>query len=134
VDAGHRVVLTRTEVIPGTPAGYVVFGSRLLDEDRETGRHFVAAFVRAARQFNQGPTDRNVDIISRHTGIEPELLRRACWSTMRNDGGLQAEQVLAFEEWALRKGHIGRIVEIDELWDSWFTESFRNESADAGGR
>lgn len=134
VDAGHRVVLTRSEVIPGTNSGYMVFGSRLLVDDRDLGRRFVAAFVRASRQFNEGPTERNMDIISRHTGIEPETLRRACWATMRNDGGIQTRQLLDFERWALEKGYIGRVLEIDELWDPWFTESFRSGSADARGR
>lgn len=134
VDAGHRVILTRTEVIPGTQAGYMVFGSRLLDDDRELGRRFVAAFVRASRQFNEGPTDRNVGILERHTGIDPGTLKRVCWATMREDGGIQTQQVLDFQRWALGKGHIKRIMEIDELWDPWFTELFRNDRAAAGGR
>ncbi|HET9333420.1 MAG TPA: ABC transporter substrate-binding protein [Gemmatimonadota bacterium] len=134
VDAGHRLVLTRSEIIPGTQSGFMVFGSRLLEDDRELGRRFVAAFVRASRQFNEGPTPRNIEILSRDTGIDVETLKRACWATMRNDGGIQTEQVLAFQRWALAKGHIERVVDIDELWDPWFTEPFRNESADAGGR
>lgn len=134
VDAGHRVVLTRSEVIPGAQSSFLVFGSRLLEEDRDTGRHFAAAYVRAARQFNQGPTDRNVEILERNTEIDAETLRRACWSTMRNDGGIQEEQILDFQRWALRKGHIERVVEIDELWDPWFTEPIRNDSASGRGR
>jgi ABC-type nitrate/sulfonate/bicarbonate transport system substrate-binding protein len=134
VDAGHRVVLTRSEIVPGVQTGYMVFGSRFLDADRELGRRFVAAFVRSSRQYNQGPTDRNVEIVSRHTGIDPETLKRACWATMRNDGGIEAQEVLEFQRWALGKGHIRRIVEIDELWDPWFTERFRNGPAAAVGR
>lgn len=134
VDAGHRVVLTRSEVIPGAQSSFMVFGSRLLEEDRETGRRFAAAFVRAARQFNEGPTDRNVEILERNTEIDRETLRRACWSTMRNDGGIQEEQILDFQRWALQKGHIKRVVEIEELWDPWFTEPFRSDHAPESGR
>ena len=53
---------------------------------------------------------------------------------MRDDGGIQEEQILDFQRWALRRGYIHRIVEIDELWDPWFTESFRDERAAAGAR
>ena len=134
VDAGHRVILTRTEVIPGAQASYMVFGAQFLDEDRDLGRRFAAAFVRAARQFNEGPTDRNVEILERNTEIDAGTLRRACWATMRDDGGIQEEQTLDFQRWALRRGHIKRIVPIDELYDPWFTEPFRNPRASADSR
>jgi NitT/TauT family transport system substrate-binding protein len=131
VDAGHRVILTRTEVVPGSQASFMVYGSRFLDQDRNLGRRFAAAFVRAARQFNEGPTDRNVEILERNTGIDPATLRRACWAIMREDGGIQEQQILDFQRWALRRGHIDRIVPMDELYDPWFTEAFRNPRVSA---
>ena len=134
VDAGHRVILTRTEVVPRRQASYMVYGSRFLEEDRDLGRRFAAAFVRAARRFNEGPTDRNVEILERNTGIDAGTLRKACWAMMRDDGGIQEQQTLDFQRWALRKGHIKRIVEIEELWDPWFTESFRTITPPVGGR
>jgi NitT/TauT family transport system substrate-binding protein len=133
VDAGHRVILTRTEVIPGAQASFLVYGSRLLEDDRDLGRRFAAAFVRSARQFNEGPTERNLDIISRNTGIDRDTLKRACWARMRDDGGIQEEQVLDFQRWALRRGHIRHVVEIEDLWDPWFTEPFRDGSGSRGG-
>jgi len=108
-----------------------VYGSRFLDQDRDLGRRFAAAFVRAARQFNEGPTDRNVEILERNTGIDPATLRRACWAIMREDGGIQEQQILDFQRWALRRGHIDRIVPMDELYDPWFTEAFRNPRVSA---
>ena len=122
VDAGHRVVLTRTEVIPDFQSSYLVYGSRLLDEDRETGRRFMSAFLRSVRQFNEGPTDRNVEIAEKFTGLSPEELRRVCWPVMRPAGELRLPQILAFQRWALDHGLMQRIVGLDELRDPWFTE------------
>lgn len=133
-EAGHPVVLRVNEVLPDLQSSTLVFGSRLLDEDRETGRRFVAAYVRAARQLNQGPTPRNVEIAGGFTRLDAETLKRMCWPTMREDGRIETERILEYQRWALGKGHIERIVGIDELFDPYFTEALRNERAAGGGR
>lgn len=131
VAAGHRVVLTRTEVIPDFQSSYLVYGSRLLDEDRETGRRFMSAFLRSVRQFNEGPTERNIEIAREFTDLSPEELRRVCWPVMRPDGEIRPPQVLAFQRWAQDHDLIARIVEVDELWDASFTRAVLGAPGDA---
>jgi NitT/TauT family transport system substrate-binding protein len=132
IEDGHRVVTYVNEVTPNLQASVIVFGTRLLDEDRETGRRFLAAYYRGVQRLNEGPTPRNVELASRITELDPEILRRLCWPTAREDGGIEAEAILDYERWALRKGHIARVVEIDELWDPWFTEPLRNATPGTG--
>ena len=123
VDAGHRVVLTRTEVIPDFQSSYLVYGSRLLNEGRETGRRFMSAYLRAVQQFNEGPTDRNVEIAEKFTDLTPEELRRVCWPVLRPHGEIVAPQILAFQRWALDHDLITRVVDVDELEDPWFRQA-----------
>lgn len=129
VEDGHRVVVRVNDIVPDLQASVIVFGTRLLDEDREAGRRFLAAYFRGVQRFNEGPTPRNVALASRVTGLDPETLRRVCWPAEREDGQIEEQGILDFERWALRKGHVSRLVEIDELYDPWFTEPLQNAAS-----
>lgn len=133
VEEGHQAVLMVDDVVPDLQYSILAFGSRLLEEEREAGRRFVAAYLRAVRQFNEGPTPRNVEIASEFTGLDPETVRRVCWPPIREDGRIEEETLLAYQRWALEKGLIDRIVDIEELWDPYFTAGLR-ESAPTDGR
>lgn len=134
VEEGHRVVLTANDVVPDQQYSVVAFGPRLLDEDREAGRRFISAYLRAVRQFNEGPTPRNVELAGEFTGLDEETLRRVCWPKIREDGGIDEEATLEFQLWALGKGYIDRVIEFEELWDPYFTETFASDRAAAGER
>lgn len=131
VEEGHRLALPVGEVLDDFQYTMLAFGPRLLDEEREAGRAFVAGYLRAVRQFNEGPTPRNLEIASMHTGIDEATLKKMCWPTIREDGGIQTESIMEFQRWALERGHIGRIVAIDEFWDPEFTTAFRERQAAA---
>jgi NitT/TauT family transport system substrate-binding protein len=92
----------------------------LLDQDPEAGKRFMTAYLKAVRQYNQGKTERNLDILAKHTELDRELLRRACWPVMRDDGQVNLQSLIEFQSWAQTKGLIDRPVTADQLWDASF--------------
>jgi NitT/TauT family transport system substrate-binding protein len=129
-EEGHRIVTPVGEVLDGFQWTMLAFGPRLLDDDREAGRRFVAGYLRAVRQFNEGPTPRNLELASMNTGLDIETLKKMCWPMIRADGSIEQESILEFQRWALERGHIRRIVEIEELWDPYFTTAYRDRGAE----
>lgn len=134
VEAGHRLAMPVGEVLDQFQYNMLAFGPRLLDEDRDAGRRFVAGYLRSVRQFNEGPTPRNLELASRTTGLDVETLKKMCWPTIREDGGIEKESILVYQRWALKRGLTNRIVSIDEFWDPYFTEAYHDPHAGAGGR
>jgi len=110
------------EVIPGTQWSAVLYGRALLDERPEVGERFLVAYLLGVRQFNEGKTPRNLDILTRRTGLDEELLKAACWAPIRDDGRVDAESLLEYQEWAVSRGIAKRVLSEDELADHRFAE------------
>ena len=120
---GHAVIwMPAQQVIPDFQLGMILYGPTLLDENPEAGRRFMVAYFEAVQRYNQGKTDRNVEILAKYTRLDQELLRQACWVPMREDGQINLQSVLDFQVWALKKGFIDRTVTEDEFWDPSFVE------------
>jgi hypothetical protein len=82
----------------------------------------MVAYLKAVQQFNKGKTARNVEILSKHTGLDAELLQRACWPTISSDGQIDFESLLNFQRWAMKKGLLDSLVTKERLSDLSFAE------------
>jgi NitT/TauT family transport system substrate-binding protein len=123
LDAGHAVMWKPIQhVVPGCQFGVILFGPNLLDKSPETGKRFMAAYVKAVQQYNQGKTKRNLEILAAHTGLDPGLLTRACWPSFRADGRINPESVLDFQAWAVEKGYLDRSITPEQFWDPRFVD------------
>ena len=58
------------------------------------------AYLKGVRQYNQGKTDRNVEILAKYTEMKPEEVKQSCWIPMRSDGMIDPSRV----ESAFRNG------------------------------
>lgn len=123
LEAGHAVVWTPAQqVIPDFQTSVMVYGPTLLDENPDAGRRFMIAYLKAVRQYNQGKTERNLEILAKHTGLDRELLTQACWSSFRDDGQINVQSVLDFQAWAVEKGYLDSLVTEGQFWDPSFVE------------
>ena len=123
LDAGHaRRWIAGSEVLPDFQLSYFTFGPTLLDERPEVGERFLAAYLDGVRRLRRGKTEENLRILAEGTGQEPELLRRACWPTFRDDGGLSEASLRAFQAWLVDVGMLDRVLDSEEYWDSRFLE------------
>lgn len=108
------------DLVPGFQSGVILYGPALLDEDREVGTRFLVGYLRGIRRYNEGKTDRNVEIVAEATDLDQDLVRDACWITMRDDGEIDVESLIGYQRWALREGLIDRTVAPEEFWDPSF--------------
>ncbi len=111
-----------TEVIPDGSWSVVVFADRLLRRDPELGRRFMAAYLRGVHQYNQGKTDRNVEIISRFTELDPAVVRKSCWMPISPDGQIHPAGIDSYLDWAHRRGFLNTVTPESKYWDPSFVE------------
>lgn len=117
-----QVWKTREEISPGAQLATLWYGPSLTQVNRQAGNRFMVAYLNAVRQYNEGKTERNVELMSEFTQLEPEEARAMCWQVFRPDGTMNLESILDFQNWAVENGLMDSIVPIDEFWDDSFIE------------
>jgi len=110
------------DVMPDMQYSLIVYGRRLLEEEPELGRRFMVAYLRGIRQLNQGKTERNLEILETATGFDREELRRLCWPSFRDDGGINAESLIEFQRWAVDRNLIDVPVAEQQFWEPSFID------------
>ena len=110
------------EIVPGGQLASVIYGSNLLQKNREAGRRFMMAYLRGVRQYNLGKTPRNVEIVSKETRLDSGLVRDACWESIRPDGRINVESVLEYQRWAVRRKVLDAVLPPEKFWDPSFLE------------
>ncbi len=114
-----QVILAGQDVLPNGQLSVFVYAPRLL-KDADLGLRLAQAYLEGVRQFQQGPTDRNVAILARYTRLEPELLKKVCWPYIPADGSANLDSMLEFEKWAASQGWVDKMVEVKDFWDGRF--------------
>lgn len=117
-----QVWMPAAEVLPDFHFAYVVFGPTILEGSPDAGRRFMVAYLRAVQQYSEGKTERNLEILNKHTGLDRELLLRACWPAIRTDGWINPDSVLEFQAWAIEEGFLDNSVTEEQFWDPTFVE------------
>lgn len=110
------------EWVPGEQQGTVVYGPNLLQSNPDAGRHFMVAYLRGVRQYNEGKTERNLEIMAEFSGLDKEFLQAACWFYIYDDGHVNVQSLLDFQEWAVQKGYLDSVVHEDQLYDPSFID------------
>jgi NitT/TauT family transport system substrate-binding protein len=109
------------ECIPDFEYGVVLYGPSFLTKDPEAGNRFMLAYLKGVQQYNQGKTDRNIEILSKYTELDADILNAACWPSVRLDGSINLKSILDFQKWALGKGYISSVITSEQLWDPQFS-------------
>jgi NitT/TauT family transport system substrate-binding protein len=118
---GAGTVWIRAEdVAPNETFGYVFFGRNLLERDRDAGRRFMMAYREAVARYLEGKTPRNVDILTAAIGEDRELVKNACWTSMRPDSRIDTAAMMDFQKWAQGRGLVTTLASVAQLWDSTF--------------
>jgi NitT/TauT family transport system substrate-binding protein len=118
------VIATPEEFSPGHQSAFVLFGQRLLHDDPELGRRVMRAYIRGLRQWDEGATDRNVELLARYTKLPPEIIRGICWTTTRDDGRIDPRDVQPFLDWALEQGYLD-----EPITAAWWNPDFIDAAA-----
>ncbi len=121
-NAGGVIWKPVRQYLPNFPLSVIVYGPNLLEKNPEAGKRFMVAFLKAVQQYNQGKTDRNVEIIAKNTQLKPEDVKSFCWQSIKPDGSVDIQQIQDFQNWAIAKGYLDKGVTNDQLWDGQFID------------
>jgi len=128
------LAVSAASVVPNLQWAGLAFGKRLLDTDRDVGWHFMVAYLNAVRQYNQGKTDRNVAILAEATTLPIDVVRDSCWNSIRNDGMIDLQSILQFEQWAKDRGFLDEVLPPERFWEPHFVDAARRALASGTGR
>lgn len=122
-----NILTPYAEIVPNMSLGTVIFGPSILEDNPDAGVRFMVAYLKAVEQFNQGKTDRNVEIIANFTQLDPETIKASCWASYKPDGSIDEETAMAFMEWAVEKGYANGPLEFEQFWTSDFIDAAANQ-------
>lgn len=117
---GHVAYVNANEVVPDLQFATLIFGSRLLEERREAGRRFIAAYVRGVQRYREGKTARNVEILSSIMRLTEDELERACWPAVNEDAEVEVATLQDFQRWGVEQGLVDRVLAPEEYYDPSF--------------
>ena len=120
---GYAVTLESfSRLIPGFEYGFVMFGPSILKDNPEAGKKFMVAYLKGARQYMQGKTERNLEIAQKYLEMDRETLLQTPFSPVQTDGTVHAQDVLDFQDWAYDSGLVDKKVTIEQLVDTSFAD------------
>jgi len=125
--AANDVTLWRSmqDVAPGFQYTVVLYGPTLLKTHRDVGQRFMSAYLEAIRRFDQGKTPRNLELVASATGLDHNLLSRACWPTVRANAAVNTAGALEFQSWAGDRGLVDRQLPLTSFYDPSFSDTAR---------
>ena len=124
---GHTLLAGAKELLPGAHLAVVLYGTTFLGEKREVGMRFMKAYLDAVRLYNAGPTPRNVGIVSGRLGLDSGALKQMCWPSTREDGGINAQSLVDYQDWAVKTGSLARVIPTSQLVDTAFAARARRD-------
>ncbi|MBN2549024.1 MAG: ABC transporter substrate-binding protein [Anaerolineales bacterium] len=125
LEDGHSFSWMPSEqVLPGYHFTFIAYSDRFRSQSPDVGRRFMVAYLKALRQYNQGKTERNLEILAQATSLERQFLLDSCWGAIRPDGYMSVEDVLSFQDWAIAKGLLDQApLTAEQIWDPTFVEA-----------
>jgi NitT/TauT family transport system substrate-binding protein len=121
--SGYTAVWEGVEqVLPNLQFSVNIYGPNFLDKNPELGKKYMIAYLKGVRQYNEGKTDRNVEILAKYTQLTPEEVKQTCWIPMRSDGMIDITGMDAFQDWAIAKGYLVSKIPTEKLLDMSFAQ------------
>lgn len=111
------VLMPAADIMPGYPLGILSFGPNLLNAKDDRGQRFLRAYLQGIRQYNEGKTARNVEIVTEFSKLDPDLVQAVCWPVFAADGQLDATAIAGYSAWAVHQGLADQALTPAEFWE-----------------
>ncbi|MEZ4726596.1 MAG: ABC transporter substrate-binding protein [Caldilineaceae bacterium] len=108
-------------VVPDLTVSMIVFGAKPL-ANPDLGERFAVAYLKAVRQYAEGKTPRNIELVAQHTKLDPALVEQICWTKIPPDGKINFDWITAYQSWLQAQDLLDGEVTVDALVDSHFAE------------
>ncbi len=112
---------------PNAQYAVLWFGPSITTNNPDAGNRFMTAYLKAVRQYNEGKTEQNVNLMAEFTKSTPEEASASCWQSFTQDGHINLDFIQDFQQWAVDKGYADRVMESDEYWDGSYLEYARQQ-------
>lgn len=107
---------------PNYQLSHIFFGDTLLQADPGIGGRFLAAYLRAAREFAAGATPDYLRKFAAAQAGDADKLLTACRETFTLTGEVDLNSVRLLTEWAYRRKYLPRPLEPAQVVDTRFLE------------
>ncbi len=121
-DGYASILIGSEEVVGDYQTSLLAFGKNLLKDRPDIGVRFLAAYLKGVDQYNEGKTERNLQILSDATGESEELLNNACWLSINKDGWIVFSAIDNFQQWSIEMGYMEKKITEEHFWDPGFLE------------
>lgn len=109
------------DVFPDTPMTLLIFGKNIREKNPALAVKFMAAYLKGCRQYQQGKTQRNLEIFKKYLNIDESLLRRFVWPTVAPDSIFSCRDFLnGYQEWLLKKKYLAARIDVEKMIDASF--------------
>lgn len=109
-------------VLPGSQITLLTFGPNMMGANADVGKRFMVAYLKGVRKFNEGKTDENVKIMNKYLKMDEAFLKKMCWSSIRNDGMVNVDSMMQFQQWAQDKKLVDKPVTREQMFDPTFVQ------------
>lgn len=111
------------DIFPDSPYIFMIYGEKLLVKNQDLGVRFMAAWLKGFKQYSEGKTGRNMEIIKKYTDLDEETQRKIDWVTINPDGIYNCSALLNnYQEWLIDGHFIDKKVSVDSMVDTTFLE------------
>lgn len=69
----------------------------------------------------------------KHTGLERDLLKQMCWQPIHNDGRVNLDTIVDYQNWAVKQGQLDKPATIEQFWDPSYID-YANKVLGSGGK
>jgi NitT/TauT family transport system substrate-binding protein len=117
-----------SEVIPNDQVSVVMFSSSFADSRNEVAKRFTKAWLRGVRDYEAARTkgtDREdvITIFQEHNVLRDRALYDVVpWPAVNPDGRVNAEAIMAAQDWFAAHGYVPRKVDLSQVIDNQFAE------------
>jgi ABC-type nitrate/sulfonate/bicarbonate transport system substrate-binding protein len=117
IQSGYVELLSRAEDVVGPyQISVLAFGARLIDENPDLGARFLAAYLKGVRKYNEGKTEENLELLAEKTGDDIDLLRDACWISIGEDGWIDFDEVIPFQQFSVNMEQLDEPITEEQFW------------------
>lgn len=120
---GVKIWLGFESILPDHTLSSIVFGKLFTEENPEAGVRWMRAYQRSVEQYNEGLTDRNIEIMAKYTKLDPELIKGACPASLRPSGQINPDGITQYQEWAVAHGYMDALLPVENFWDDSFLKA-----------
>ncbi len=117
-----KILLLSGEIIPNFSGYPLAFGPNLLEKNRTLGKKFMIAYLKGVKQYNEGKTRRNMEILKNYTQFDAEILQGSCWGAIRQDGYIEKDPIMQYQDWLFENKYIDVRVADNQIMDMSFVD------------